>query len=350
MRTAHGRAGGLALAAALLTAPAALAQGAPGVSLNYDTLSSLEEPLAQEVGDVTIALTGLVDARGVDDWETSAPFEPAVIANAQISAETQLPNRWTVTAAYFGQYESDPGSILDIGGDPGGGHYTDNLAGFVGGAWGIVAAGDVTGMVREETRRDRGAGNAALVFDNVYGGLRDLGAGYRVRLGPAQILGVVDEDGAFDLGASWSRPMGNKDYRFTARYTDGEFLSADRAARFDTAGVSGVAELVFASGTYDIGGGYETLDGPGGLEAERVWVSAGSRWKTGALTLSFEGHYGRVEGEDETAAAIGAAWDIARGLSVNLGINHARARAMVGAVTLVDKDATEAAASLRYSF
>ena len=48
-----------------------------GVSLNYDTLSSLEEPLAIEVGDTTVVLRGLLDlpvastTRNGDDWDTS---------------------------------------------------------------------------------------------------------------------------------------------------------------------------------------------------------------------------------------------------------------------------------------
>ena len=42
---------------------------AQDISLNYERLSSMEEPLATEIGDLTLTLTGLVDAPLTADQE-----------------------------------------------------------------------------------------------------------------------------------------------------------------------------------------------------------------------------------------------------------------------------------------
>ena len=323
--------------ALFLSAPAV----ANGVSLNYDSLASLEEPLATEIGDVTLSLTGLLDMPLSLDFENNDDFDIGFIGNYQISAETQLDNRWTVGVAYFGQYETDQGSF-DAG-------YTDNVAGFVGGVWGTLLGGNVNGVVREETRRLRGAGNGVLSFDDMYGGFDDLGGAYVGRYGPALLSAVVDEEGNFDLGATWSRPIGNKDYRFTARYTNAEFTSADLTTQFDTHGVGLVGEFIYGSSLFDLGLGYEDLSSST-VDADRWFASIGARHKIGALTLSAEGHYGDVEGDEEVSAAFGAQYDIARGLSLNLGVNHSDAMISTGGVTLVSEKETKGILSLRYSF
>ena len=325
----------------------AVPAAAQGVSLNYDALSSLEEPLAVEVGDVTLSLTGLLDMPLSIDFEDDEDFDIGFVGNFQVNAETQLPNRWTIGVAYFSQYETDPGTLLTLSGDDD--HYTDNIAGFVGGVWGTVLGGNVTGVVRENTRRLRGVGNGFLAFDAPYGGFDERGAAYIGRYGPAEVSGLVDEDGNFDLGAMWSRPIGNKDYRITVRYTDSVFVSSDATTQFESRAGGIVGELIYGSYLFDVGFGYEDLNSAT-VDAERWFVSSGARWKAGALTLSVEGHYGEVEGDDEVSAAFGAQYDIARGLSLNLGVNYAEAMVDVGGVTLANTEETQGVLSLRYSF
>lgn len=327
----------------IILAPIALpnAANAQDFSLNSDTLSSIEEPLSADVGGVTVQLTGLVDGRLDYDFDGfDEGFDPAFTSNFEVSAATQLANRLNVGIAYFGQYESDAG---------GRDHYRDNVAGFIGGSWGTLVGGEVSGVVREETRRRRGTGNADLAFDSGYGGLQNWGGGYTGQFGPARISGVVDDDGNFDLGFTWSRPIGTKDYRFGLRYTDGHALSADELTRFDSHAVTGVAEFVYGSSLYDLGIGYERLDS-GPLDANRWFVSAGWQTKTGAFTFSAAGHYGEVAGQSEISTTFGIRYDVARGLSLNLGLNHEDAQIAIGGVTLIDTEDVEASGALRYSF
>ncbi len=313
------------------------------LSLNYESLSSMEEPLAVEVADVTFILTGLVDTRWSVDTEGSNDTDTGLVGNFQANALTQLGNRWRVDLSYFGQHASDPTTPFGTGDG-----YTDNAALSVGSYWGTVSGGNVSGIVRELTRRLRGVGNAALAFDDFLGMPEDRSGGYTGRFGPWIVGAVVDEDGNPDLGAVFQRPAGTRDWRMALRAAEGAFASRG-GRRFDTRGLSLVGEVIYGSTTIDAGAGYERLSSKG-LDIDRRYVSAGIRTKTGAFSFSLEGHIGRVEGKDEASVALGGQYDIARGLSANLGLNHARARAPLDGVTLLDIEETRAALSLRYSF
>lgn len=334
----------LAGAGAGLVAMAPSKALAQDVNLNYDNLSSFEEPLAMELGDVTVSLTGLADANIaadfdnlINDDEVTAGF----VTNAQIAAETQLANRWTIGAAYFGQYsESTPGVTDD---------YTDNVAGFIGTSFGTVLGGNVNGQVRELTRRQRGVGNAFLAFDDFYGQLENWGGAYVGRFGPSIIGAVVDENGDFEVGAQFQRPLGERDVRFAARYRSARYTAPDGITQFASDGAGVVAEFVYGSSLYDLGAGYERLDGVLG-DAERWFVSAGGQSQFGPLQLSAEGHYGQLGGADEISGAVGVSYALARGLSINLGGNYANATLAPNGISFVDIEEVTAVSSLRFAF
>jgi len=320
---------------------------AQDVDLNYDRLSSLEEPIAFDLGDITVEISGVLDTPVVAEFDSvtdTDSVDVGFVGNFQITAQTQLANRWTIGAAYFGQYATDP---IDVFG--GNDDYSDNVAGFVGTSFGTVLGGNVNGQVREITRRQRGVGNGFLAFDDFYGGLDEWGGAYVGRFGPTVVSAAVDENGDFEIGGFFQRPIGQNDYRFALRFADGRFTSQDGTTEFDTKGISAVGELVYGSSTFDLGLGYERLESPV-ADLDRWFLSAGARTQVGPLHLSAEGHYGQVDGQDEISAGIGASYDIARGLSVNLGLNYENARIEAGGVTLVETDEVKAIASLRFSF
>ena len=256
---------------------------AQGVSLNYDRLSSMEAPLAAELGDVTVRLTGLLDTPVSFALDHNGSDDEGFIGNFQVSAATQLPNRWRVNLAYFGQYATDPEMTVDMGD-----HYLDNVALSIGGAWGTALGGNLAGIVREQTRRLRGAGNAFLAFDDAFGGLENWGGGYLGRFGPVVMSAVVDEQTNFDLGAMFQRPLGVQDYRFTARYTQGTYTPEHSTHQYDTRGVGLVGELVYGSILLDIGAGYEHFSATLPLlpDTRQWYVSSGAHFKIRMLTLS----------------------------------------------------------------
>ncbi len=317
---------------------------AQDVSLNYESLSSLEEPLATEIGDVTLVLTGLLDASLTHASEDETEVDSGFIGNVQLAALTQLPNSWRLALTYFGQYANDAAT-----GFRSHENFVDNGAVSIGSAWGTVLGGDISGVVREQTRRLRGAGNGVLAFDEALGTLEDPGGGYLGRFGPWVVGVVVDRNGNLDLGAIYQRPGGNKDYRFAVRATDGTYGAADGSEHFSTTAASVVGEVIYGSTAFDAGVGYERFRAHA-RQPERWYVSAGIHTKSGVVSLSAEGHFGRIEGQDEVSAALGFQYDLARGLSANLGINYAKAEIMSGGATFMHVDDTETTLSVRYSF
>ncbi|MEL7198538.1 MAG: hypothetical protein AAGL10_09510 [Pseudomonadota bacterium] len=317
---------------------------AQDVNLNYDNLSSFEEPLSFEAGDVTVSITGLADANITAEFDNLIGDDEVTfgfVTNVQVAAETQLANRWTVGAVYFGQYSDNTIGVPD--------DYTDNVAGFIGTSFGTFIGGNTNQQVRELTRRQRGVGNTFLAFDDFYGQLDNWGGAYVGRFGPSIIGAAVDQNGDFEVGAQFQRPLGERDVRFTGRYRQARFDAPDGITRFDTRGVGLVAELVYGSSLWDVGAGYERLDGAM-IDGDRWFISAGGQNQMGPLQLSVEGHYGEVDGTAEISGAVGASYAIARGLSLNLGGNYANATLAPDGVTLLDSDEVIAVSSLRYSF
>ncbi len=330
--------------------PAGVAQ-AQGVSLNYDRLSSLEEPIAVAVGDITIQVQGVLDAPLIAQFDEVTGGESVTaqfVGNFQVSAETQLANRWTVGAAYFGQYSTDPSTVF-LSNFMGPDDYNDNVAGFIATSYGTVIGGNVAQQVREVTRRRRGAGNGFLALDDFYGRLARWGGAYVGRFGPSTLALAVDENGDFEIGTDYQRPLGHRDVRFAARFRQGEFIAADGLSRFETQGMGVVGEIEYGSSIFDIGAGVESLDGLT-TDAQRWFVSAGAQTQMRQLRLSGEAHYGRVAGDDEITAALGAGYDVARGLSLNLGLNYQDAQIASDGVMLVDTQEGQAVASVRFSF
>ncbi|MFT5572532.1 MAG: hypothetical protein ACI9FR_001455 [Cryomorphaceae bacterium] len=307
------------------------------VNLNYDSLSSLEEPLAAHVADTTLVFSGLVDIPAFIDLQDDADTDTNLRSNFQITAETQLANSWTLGAGYFGSYDNDADDS-----------FNDNAALFIGGAWGIVSIGNVTGLVREGTRRNRGAGNAALSYDDFLGRLYDDGVGYLGRFGPSRISANIDDNSNAEIGWMFQRPVGNKDYRFAVRLQSSE-ATFDNNTAVDSKGASGVAELTYGSSVFDIGIGHETLKSQN-FELDRWFISSGVAYKIGRWTLSAQAHVGEIESQDERSYAIGMICDIARGLSLNLGVNSRESNIQHSGVTIRSDDSTEGVVSVRYSF
>lgn len=324
---------------------------AQDVNLNYDRLSSMEEPIAVAVGDITIQVQGVLDAPVIAEFDEvtgNDRIEVEFVSNFQVSAETQLRNRWTVGAVYFGQYSNDPDTVF-LSNFMGSDNYNDNVAGFVSTSFGTLIGGNTAQQVRELTRRTRGVGNAFLAFDDFYGQLDRWGGAYVGRFGPSSLGLVVDENGDFEIGMEYQRPLGHRDVRFTGRFRQGEFIAADGITRFQTQGMGAVGEIEYGSSIFDIGLGYESLDGIT-TDTHRWFVSAGAQTQIGQVRLSGEGHYGQVAGDEEITAALGAGYDIARGLSLNLGLNYQDAQIISDGVTLVNTQEGQAVGSVRFSF
>lgn len=312
---------------------------AQGVGLNPDSLSFFEEPLAFSLFGFTVNYNHLFDAPVIHDFEADdTDVEPRT--NFRVTAERQLPNALTVGAAYFGSYDETEDD-----------EYEDRWAVYAQSVWGRVYGGEVNEIVREATRRWRGTGNAELEFDDMVGTLLedDLGLAYHLRLSAWTLNAGVDEDGNSDFGVTYERPNKYVDIRFTGRVTNSEVRSLDNTTVFDTFGTSFVGQVEYGSFAADLGVGYEEFDARA-ADGERTYLSAGIHYKVRRLTLSAEGHWGEIDGDEEKAAALGLRYDIARGLSFNLGYNWADSTAGIDGIPIQSVDKEEIIGSLRYEY
>ena len=321
--------------------PAATAQ--TGL-FSYDSLSFIEERVATEIGDLTLRLNGLLETPTMVDLDAGEARDSEFIGNFDLTAGTQLPNRWRVRLTYLGQYATQPlfnGEVTE--------GYGDNALLSVGGAWGTMLAGNVSGVVREQTRRLRGLGGHSLIFDDVLGRLGERSVGYVGRFGPWVMSTVVDEEAGVDLGATYRRPLGNKDYRLTARYVKSAYAPAGDSVLLDTQAVIVVGEFIYGATLFDLSVGHERLSSDA-LSADRSYLSSGIRTKLGAVGLFLEGHRGRIEGQKVTSATIGLAHDLARGLSATWGLHYADAVVNVAGVSLLDSHERQFVLSFLYGF
>lgn len=308
------------------------------INLNYETLNFFEAPLAKEIGDTTFLLRGRVDTPLSYSFENDNDLDASVEGNFQISAETQLPNRITIGALYAGRGIENNGV-----------EYDDQVAAFAGGSWGTVFGGNVSNLVFENTRRKRGVSTLELEGSNTLGKLAKWSGGYQGRYGPMVVSGLIDEDDNYDIGLSVQRPMGNKDYRLSARHNTGQFTAADGFTEIDTSAVSAVGEYVYGSTRYDIGAGYEELEN-GDDQADRWFTSAGINTKKGPWSFSAEGHYGEIDGKEEKSALIGVRYDIARGLAATAALDYQDRQITIDGVNYINTKDTRGVVALSYGF
>ena len=302
------------------------------LDLSTDNLSFVEEPMAFEVAEFTVLINALLELSSSRDQDTEAT-DNRLSGAVQISAERQLSNAITIGATYLGEED---------------GEFEDEIVAYGRGTWGGLAVGNVSKLVENATERMDGTGKADLTLDNFLGGLSENGIGYFGRFSAYTLNAVIDEDNNLDVGVTFERPLGNKDYRFTARLTDADLETID-GTDFDTKGIALVAELIYGSLLTDMAFGYEKLEA-GSVSFDRQYLSAGAIYKQNRWSFSIEGHIGEIEDQDESGYSLGIRYDISRGLSANLGFNHTDSAINLVGIQLTDQDSNEIIFSIRYEF
>lgn len=329
-------------------------QGGP----TYDRFSAFEAPLSTDLGGTTVSLRGLIDQPFRQDFR-SGELTYDTFAAAELRVETKLPNRWRVGAGYLASTEADYSDSVNLRptrqvlqfGRNGSDTYQDGGFAYVQGGWGrLEVAHDVDSAGRVITRRAPGAGNAYIDFDNFYGGLSGTSLSYTGRYSAYTTGITVDEDGHLDAAVKFERPIGRQDYNLALRGTTSEFVSDDGLETFDTMGARLKGEIIYGSTLIDAGLGYERLDGQTTTSLDRYFLSSGLRHKSDAFTWSLEGMAGQVDGQAEYSAALGASYDMARGLSLNFGLNYSDAHIEDSGIIVRDREDMSATTSLRYTF
>lgn len=318
----------LILAACLKASLLGSAAAQDGFSFSYDTISFFEKPTAFDIGIGTLNTNLLID-QSIIYRDSTDHYSAATQFLGLFNFGTQLANGWQFNTQYLANY---------VGFDDD--DYRGNLALSIADYWGVIAIGQVTGSVFEQTRRQRGTGNANLAFDQFVGGLEDEGIFYSVRFNSYEFAATVDKEGGFELGANFERPIGASSYFGALRVRKGEAITGGEIQ--DTLGGAAVFAYTYASLTVDTQLGIERIDSIDSDEIEHLFSSLGLSYKTGPLTVSAEAGLAKLDGQKRYSAAFGSRWDLARGLSLNLGVNYQKTE---------DSTAdTIARGSLRYEF
>ena len=344
------------IAAANTATPSHADNGPP--PMKYGDLSALEEPLALKLGRVTLTFSGTVVLAGQHDFSKDNAVtgnDAKLAANGQVEIQEKFSNRVTAGLIYYGQYTSDQGLYNSVCGlycntySGGNRYYNNYFVAYARTSWGTFFGGNVGNVVRNDTRRRPAYGETNLQGDDFLGQMSRWGGAYQVRFGPVLSSVVVDQDGNFEVGGSYQRPWGTHDIRLTTRFRDSTVAIADGLSKLRSKGAGVVGDLTYGSTIYDLGLGYEHLSGRG-LDLDRWYTSAGGRAKIGLLEISAEGHYGQIDGSAERAATFGMAYALARGLSLNLGLNYSDANVVRNQVIILTPNTKSATATLRYGF
>lgn len=306
--------------------------------LFYDQISTVEEPLATRISDTTFSLRGSVELP-TQITSTTKKVEIGFRGAFEVKAETQLENSLKVAASYAAEYDH-------LNADP----FTDKVILSASGFLGSLYVGNVSDMLRENLARKSGVGNATLAYDGNWGQLGRWSAAHLSRHGPFRTGLVIDQNGKFELGFVFQRPVQTLEHKYSLRLTHGEFTPSGTASSFDTLSAEGVAELIYGSSTFSLSAGVERLKGPV-TNGDRWFVSGGAQTKMGVVSLSADAQYGQLNNHGAMSAALGARYDFARGASVNLGVNYKNADVLLDGVQLrKDDNVVEGVLSLRYDF
>lgn len=306
--------------------------------LFYDQISMVEEPLAMQLGDTTVSLRGSVELP-MKASSTTKKADFGFRGAFEVRAETQLANSLKIAASYAAEYDH-------LNSD----QFTDKVVLSASGFLGSLYVGNVSDMLRENLARTSGIGNADLAYDGNWGQLGRWSVAHLSRHGPYRTGLAIDENGKFELGFVFQRPVQTLEHKYSLRLTSGAFTPTGLGTQLDTLSVQGVAELIYGSHLFSIGAGIEHIKGPLST-ANRWFISGGTQSKIGVFSLSADAQYGQLNGQSLLSAALGARYDIARGASVNFGLNYKNADVVLDDLQLrKDDDVIAGIVSLRYDF
>lgn len=326
-----------------LITPATAQADNPKFGVNYDGISFLEEPLARELGSVTLSTRALID-QSIEYDTTDEKDRYNTRVNADIRLETQLPNTWQAGVQYFIDFNRLNGNNRE--------KYEDGLVLFLSDELGTVAVGNVTNAVVENTRRMRSVGHGSLANRAFFGNLDETGGFYSVRLNSYVFSLTGDQEGRAEGAVSYERNVGKYNILLSTRVRKGE-VSENRnienvgnnaviSESGDTFGAAAGGSFRYSSFMFDGEVGYETVDTDQGNDKnDHPFASVGISYKVRALSVSAEGGISQYDDQDLRSVALGGRYDIARGLSFNMGVNY---------TFVEDNDKTKAIGSFRYEF
>jgi hypothetical protein len=313
-------------------------------NLNSDSFSYIEEPLAFSIGVSTFSANAIID-QSINYDTTSDKDSYNTRAIGAVRWDTQLPNSWFVGMEYTGQFNR-----LASGDENK--KYEDDFSVSLSDEWGTLSVGNVSDIVSQSTHRVHGTGNATLYNSGFIGALDETAAAYVVNLNSYTWSTVADAEGRFESGLTYHRNMEEHNIFWAARFIKGDTTENETAENVDdtalfgehgeTFGAGLTASYTYGSTLADLQIGYENVKTNAGNDRnDHAFVSLGLEHKVRRLTVSVQGSLGEYDNEDLRSAATGLRYDLARGMSLNLGLNY---------IYIESEDRLETTGSIRYEF
>lgn len=301
--------------------------------INYDRLSFFETPQRVEIGTGTLQLQGALDISYRSENDGLAEFDSQQ-AEAFLRYETQLENDWDVGISYRINYDTNRADST-----------VDELRIFARDQWGLLTVGNISSLLYDQSRRQLANGLLGVDRDNFTLPLDEYGVFYQWATADTQWMLAVDNDVNIEAGVVFNKPIGRLDYKFSMRANSNENIDGDAQNVTESQGLAIVAQASIGRWTVDsqwMTEQVQLLDGSSELTLNTL--SMGLHAKFNLLSLSLTGMQRDNELSDtERSLSLGVRYDIARGLSLNLGAN-------IFSTELINNDFSSYAASIGYQF
>ncbi|MGI9319050.1 MAG: hypothetical protein ACR2QW_17115 [bacterium] len=296
-------------------------------------MSFFEKPLAYQTEWGTFSIRTLGDWEYRSEDNDNARFDTRQIVS-ELGFSTQLKNDWNVGAKYIADYSSERRD-----------EYLDEFRVFAQDQWGLAIAGDIATQVFDQTRRQETVGLLGIENDNFTLPLESYGVYYQWSSPSLRLLIGLDEEANFEAGVVIDKPVGRFQYKLSLRVNQTEDEEGNAQGVKESEGIALMGQIKRGRWLIDVQLMAENVTS---LQSERdfdlITVSSGLHYQFDRLKLSLSGvSRENVLDNTERTVALGARFDLARGLSINLG-------ASVSDSEILTEDFKTYAASLRYEF
>jgi hypothetical protein len=301
--------------------------------INYDRLSFFEEPLAYQTALGTFSVNALSDWEYRSEDNDNARYDQLQFVS-ELGFSTQLKNDWDVGASYLADYSSERRE-----------EYIDEFRVFVRDQWGSLVAGHIALLAFNQTRRQKSFGLLGIEDDNFTLPLESYGAYYQWTTPTITLLVAIDEETNVEAGGVFDKPIGRFQYRLSVRLNQTDNEEGNAQGVKESRGAALMAQVERGRWLIDAQVLVENADSlQNDKDFELTTVSAGMHYQFDRLRLSLTGiNRENVLENTERRLSLGARYNMARGLTLNLG-------ASISDSELFPENFKTYAASIRYEF
>jgi len=278
-------------------------------SFNAESVTYFTKPLAYEYQGGVIEIDNAIAAGYRSELNGDSTYDQYQLAS-RLRYLTQLDNDWDVSFSYLGSYDNERFNS-----------YQDIVRVAVKDQWGEVILGNISAVVFERTNRQQATGLFGINDDSFTLPLKRTGLFYQWQTPQLQLMFAVDREANIELGASYYAIIQGNEMTLSARLNNIENTIADAQGVGESQAIALVAQIQRGRWIADAQFQHEKLAFLANQnDFELNSVSAGLHYSFNRWQWSLSGISKDNELDDtERTIALGIRYDIARGLTLNLG-------------------------------